>query len=367
MPASPRLHLGLTLCLLALLGGCEAPRKPRSPAQVRAELERLLPPATRDRPAWARDFQAAFSALKIEPHSSNLCAALAVTEQESGFSPDPSVPGLGRIALAEIERRAAKINVPLFLVHAALGLQSPDGKTYQQRLSAVRTERDLSEMFEDMIGSVPLGSRLLANANPVHTGGPMQVSIPFAENYSKTHEYPYPVDGSIRHEVFTRRGGVYFGVAHLLAYPTSYDKPLYRFADFNAGFYASRNAAFQKAVSVASGQSITMDGDLVRYRSKRKGVGATEAAVRSISWQLEMDDARIHRELQLGNSIRFEKSELYRRVFELAEERKRKPLARALMPRITLESPKITRKLTTEWFATRVDQRYRRCLARAGL
>jgi hypothetical protein len=35
------------------------------------------------------------------------------------------------------------------------------------------------------------------------------------------------------------------------------------------------------------------------------------------------------------------------------------------MPRIVLESPKITRELTTEWFATRVQQRYQRCIAKA--
>ena len=36
------------------------------------------------------------AALRIEPSAGNLCAVLAVTEQESSFRADPTVPGLGR-------------------------------------------------------------------------------------------------------------------------------------------------------------------------------------------------------------------------------------------------------------------------------
>ncbi|MFO6017688.1 DUF1615 family protein, partial [Pseudomonas aeruginosa] len=57
-------------------------------------------------------------------------------------------------------------------------------------------------------------------------------------------------------------------------------------------------------------------------------------------------------------------SALYRKVFALAESATGKTLPRAVLPGITLESPKITRKLTTAWFAKRVDERYQRCMAR---
>jgi hypothetical protein len=349
-----------------VVAGCTAPPPPPSPAQVRAQIVRLLPATLADRKGWATDIQAAFAALEIRPVVPNLCATLAVIEQESGFDADPVVPGLARIARAEIDRRAERLNVPQFVVRAALGFTSPDGQPYDARLAAVRTEQDLDRIYEDLIDSVPMGRRLLGGANPVHTGGPMQVSIGFAQNHAQARPYPYPVAGSLRREVFSRRGGVYFGIAHLLGYPTAYPRLLYRFADFNAGLYASRNAAFQQAVSRVSGIDLQLDGDLVRYGGGRNDIGPTEVAVRALASTLQLSHSQIHRALQQGRSQRFERSGLYKAVFALAERQAGRPLPRAVMPRIRLDSPKITRKLTTEWFATRVEKRYRSCMARAS-
>ena len=326
-----------------------------------------MPATVNDRAGWAADIQAALAALEIEPSAQNLCSALAITEQESTYSANPAVPGLGRIARTEIEQRAARYRIPAFAVRAALQMTSPNGDTWDTRIGAVRTEKELSDIFEDMISRIPVGKRLLARANPVRTGGPMQVSITFAEAHAKERPYPYTFDGSIRHEVFTRRGGMYFGIAHLLGYPAAYDKPLFRFADFNAGRYASRNAAFQNAVSVATGIPLDLDGDLIRYR-KSKGSGkvsATETAVLTLASKLAMTPGAIHRGLSEAHRQRFESSELYLRTFEIADQRNGTPLPRATLPRIRLHSPKITRKLTTEWFATRVNQRYNRCMAKA--
>ena len=233
---------------------------------------RLLPPNTDDRAGWAADIHAALATLELPSTPDNLCAVLAVTEQESSFRADPAVPGLPAIAWKEIDRRAEDAGVPKVAVRAALALTSPDGRSYAERIDAVKTERQLSEIFEDFIGMVPMGKTFFASRNPVRTGGPMQVSIAFAEAQVQTRRYPYPMRDSVRHEVFTRRGGLYFGTAHLLAYDAPYDKLLYRFADFNAGRYASRNAAFQNALSVASG--------LPRHARRRSAAARERCAAR---------------------------------------------------------------------------------------
>ncbi|EJM77277.1 MULTISPECIES: DUF1615 domain-containing protein [unclassified Pseudomonas] len=355
-----------SVAALLVLAGCgtqrtqEAPA--RTPKEVKAEIVRLLPTKTVDSQGWATDIYAAFAAQNIYPSTQNLCSVLAVTEQESTFQADPPVPGLGKIAREEIDRRAAKAHIPGLLVSGALQIRSSTGKSYSDRLNAARSEKELSAIFDDFIGRVPMGRTLFGGFNPVHTGGPMQVSIDFAEQQARG--YPYPVDGSIRHEVFSRRGGMYFGIAHLLGYPVSYKQPLYRFADFNAGWYASRNAAFQNAVSRASGIPLALDGDLVRYDSIMPGT--TELAVRTLGKQLGMRNPTIRDQLEKGKSLEFEDSTLYQRVFELAEKAEGRSLPRAVLPGIALQSPKITRKLTTAWFAKRVDERYQRCMALAG-
>jgi len=353
----------LALSGVVLLGGCakpEAVRPQRPPAEVRKQILRNIPASTADREGWATDIDAAFVALQIDTSVRSVCAALAVTAQESSFNADPVVPGLGRIAREEIDRRAEVHHIPQLLVKGALLVKSPDGRSYGDRLDSVRTERELSLIYEDLIGSVPLGRQLFADANPVRTGGPMQVSILFAEQHAEVHRYPWPSGNSIRDEVFTRRGGLYFGIAHLLGYPVSYDRMLFRFADYNAGFYASRNAAFQKALSIASGVPLALDGDLIRYDDSEPGT--TERAARDLGRRIDLSDSDIRHALEQGESIDFERSELYRRVFAQADQTAHAPQPRAVLPRIALESPKITRKLTTEWFATRVEKRYRTCL-----
>lgn len=367
-----RASAGLVSAGIALLAGCaNAPapdaRQQATPAEARALISRALPPSTPDRAGWATDIYAAFATLDMAPTAENVCAVLAITEQESGYRVNPSVPGLAAIAWREIDARADRAGVPTLLVHAALRLSSANGKSYAERIDAATTELDLSRVFDDIIDTVPLGKRLFGNWNPVHTAGPMQVSIAYAESHMRAKPYPYPMAGTVRDEVFTRRGGMYFGIAHLLGYPASYDALIFRYADFNAGHYASRNAAFQNAVSTASGIPLDLDGDMIAFgRDASQGPGQTELAVRILGKRLGFDEGAVHDALVKGETSDFERTTLYRRVFELADRSAARPLPRALLPNIRLQSPKITRKLTTEWFAKRVDERQKRCLARAA-
>ena len=338
-----------------------------SAEQGRALVAARLPNGVADRGGWAADVHAAFATLDIATTPSNVCAALAVIEQESGYTVDPVVPGLGRIARREIDRRAEQAGVPQIVVAAALRLESPDGRSYGERIDAARTERQLSETFEDFIGMVPLGRSVFGDRNPVRTGGPMQVSIAFAEAHAQDRTYPYALEDGVRREVFTRRGGLYFGIAHLLGYPADYDRLIYRYADFNAGRWASRNAAFQNALAVVSGLPLALDGDLLREGAAADhGPGETERAALALAARLDLGPAAVRRDLERGRDADFSRTRLYREVHALAERLQGRPLPRALVPRIALKSPKITRKLTTAWFAERVDARHRQCMARAA-
>jgi len=363
---------GLIAAVAVALAGCATPQKPApepppvrqakpaapvtlerravKPITGRALVVRLVPPNLEDKSGWADDIHASMRRLDIEPGAPNICAVVAVTEHESGFRVDPPVPNLAGLARKELERRRERAGIPKLMLRATLALPSSDGRSYRERLSQATTERHLSDLFEDLAGRLPVAKAFLDGHNPVRTGGPMQVSIRFAQEHAAAVPYPYPKDGSIRDEVFTRRGGLYFGIAHLLRYAAPYDDPIFRFADYNAGRYASRNAAFQKVLSELSATPLELDGDL----GAQTGRAALHLAAR-----LQMSPDDIRRDLALGATERFEQSRLYTGVFALAGQ-----APHAVLPEIALRTAKTTRMLTTDGFARRVAERYRACLAR---
>jgi hypothetical protein len=79
-----------------------------------------------------------------------------------------------------------------------------------------------------------------------------------------------------------------------------------------------------------------------------------------------MSDAQIRSDLEQSRQAGFGDTTLYQKLFALAEHRAGHPLARAVVPQIELTGPKITRHLTTEWYAERVNGRYQQCLRRGS-
>ena len=123
---------------------------------------------------------------------------------------------------------------------------------------------------------------------------------------------------------------MYFGIAHLLDYPAPYDRYLYRFADFNAGHYASRNAAFQRAVTRVSGIPLELDGDLLRYGSGQpaREPGGTELATRVLARRIDLDNQDIRRDLQRRKGVELRQTRLYKRVFDVGRRRERQSRCR---------------------------------------
>ena len=120
-------------------------------------------------------------------------------------------------------------------------------------------------------------------------------------------------------------------------------------------------------MSSAVGHALVLDGDLLPPGAKAGTTGETERAVagaRASGW--DSAPRRSGAISSRATSRRFEQTRLYERVFAQADRSEGRPVPRAVVPNIALKSPKITRKLTTEWFARRVDERFRRCLAKAA-
>jgi hypothetical protein len=371
----------LAATIVLVLVGCSSqpakeeikPSAPRKPAAKSAPIapkpkpltglpliNSLLPQKLTDRGGWAADMLSAFDALKIVPTKENVCAVIAEIEQESSFQAEPMVPGLSKIVRRELDARREKYSIPQWLMDSSLDRQSPDGRTYNQRIDTLKTENEVNTLYQDMTSEIPFGKDLLADYNPVHTGGPMQVGVTFANTYTAAKPYPYGVKTSLRNELFTRKGGLYFGMAYLLDYPAKYESLTYRFADFNAGIYSSRNAAFQKAVSSLSGITLDPDGDLLRYKdgvALEEPASQTMKALLAIAPRLNMDKTQIYRDLLQEKSPGFEQTSLYQKIFALAP-----AMPRACVPEIVLTSPKFTRKLTTVNYAKQVDGRYQRCM-----
>jgi len=338
------------------------------------------------RAGWAEAVVGALDEIGMLPTPDSVCQVLAVIEQESGYRENPQVPNLSKIVkegIASYGKRLGPLGPPL--VKGLLGAKGAgQTRSFAERFEASRTERDVDRVFRELVAhyereypkstkAVDLVSgivfdRRLADYNPITTAGSMQVSVRFARELAGRRGQED--EAAVREELYTREGGVRYGVARLLGYEASYEEPIHRFADFNAGLYASRNAALQEQLSTLTGAKLALDGDLLIYDADGTPSSKDSQTLRAFvafaaRHAPELDERRIRRDLRLEKSLELESTESYRALKQAYRAVTGKSPAYARIPELALSSPKLSRSRTTEWFARSVDRRCSDCLARA--
>jgi hypothetical protein len=358
------------LFVLLASSACVHSARLEAPSGLSAEeIAARIPSKVADRDGWARDLRVALDTNHLPADEEHVCAAIAVVDQESGFHANPEVPRLGAIARKALNEKAGGLG-PLAapLLTQALSLKGTDGRTFDARLSAVKTEADLDRLYRDLlaaerqahpvmvmateVGSELFSARDLDARNPITTAGSMQVSVHFAEEHARTLHRDTAV---VRDELYTRQGGLLYGSARL--FEGSKSGGPYRFADYNAGLYSSRNAAFQEQVAALTGSPLALDGDLLAYAPYSEDTQTTRALLKIPGTRLA--------DVRLEKSADFERTPTWQAVKAAYEAKRHKTPAYERLPDVELRSPKISRPLSTAWFAKSVQRRYEACIARA--
>jgi len=247
-------------------------------------------------------------------------------------------PSLARNRYARRARRRAE-------THRAwrAAIEVAHGRTYGERIDGARTEKDLSDIFEDFIAAVRW-PHLFEEKNP---------SEPRADAGQRCVRRT--ICGRVRILIRSRqcrRRAVY-----------APRKPLFRDRPPAPVLGALRSISLSLATSTqANMQAATPH---FRTRSARRrhqshprrridahGAGSKDPGApnsrRGSGAPAQPERERNTFRARAGQEPDFERSALYLRTFSLAEQTAKEPLPRALVPRIELHSPKIRRHLTTD-------------------
>lgn len=378
MPKFPFYIIGLSV----LLSACQQNTVPDTNLSA-SQVEKLIPQGVKEAHSWAKDMTDIMQTLNIERSKQNVCSVIAVVEQESTFVADPVVVGLGEKSLKEINQRLEeKLGKTLADVFRKVLRNKPTAEdNFLNRIKKVKTERELDELYREIftyfskeyhVSAVTGAAKIIGNdiserLNPITTLGSMQVHIDYAKNNKRSMMSAE----DLRRDLYSQYGGLYYGIHRLMLYPAAYEQPLYRFADYNSGMYSSRNAAFQKMLAKLSGAKISLDGDLLMYAKdgdpKREKSQTEQILIDYFAKQkIDFTERQIRFDLKREKTESFENTLTYKTVARLYGEKTGQYPPYAIMPEVVITGPKLSRDYNTNWFATRVDGRYQRCMAKAS-
>ena len=335
---------------------------------------------TKDPAGWASDLLDVLRLHGLPLSKENICSSIAVIDQESNFVANPAVAGLGSISEQALRDKFDRVPILGAIALAFLETTPGNADSYMSRIRSAKTERDLDMTYRAMVAEAAKQSSLgvvvssgilnrqIEGKNEINTIGSMQVSVGFAMNVAGHRRWlPMSLDDdyAVRDELYSRHGGMYYGVLQLLGYETGYDRKIYRFADYNAGRYSSRNAAFQTQIAVLSGKALASDGDLLLYDkdgTPEKTPSSSELALRKVL--PGFDGKQLRRDLLLEKENGFVETQTYKGLKQAYLQKTGTKPEFAMIPEIALNSPKIKHAMTTRNFAKSVDKRYQACMAR---
>lgn len=354
------------------------------------QIRKVIPTRVSERELWAKDIYDITEQLGIPQNKENVCTIIAVVDQESNFVANPHVPGLGTKAVKEVQDRFDEKfkdklgdsiggTVANYFQEVLKNQPTPEDN-YLKQMAKVSTEKELDELYREIFAHMAkhyhvsaltgaaklVGQDIGEKLNPITTLGSMQVHI----SYAKEHKRQSGNIAELRTDMYTRYGGLYYGIHRLMMYPADYDKPIYRFADYNSGRYSSRNAAFQKKINALSEIDLSLDGDLLLYGKNGNPKPEKSSSERELinlfaAQNVLITPKQIRSDLKHEKDDKFETTPTYKAVTELYEKTTGKKDFYAIMPEVVISGPKLSRDYNTNWFATRVNGRYQTCMQKA--
>ncbi len=372
-------QLSFTLAMPFALFGCnEVHEYINNDGLSTEEIRKLIPSHVNNRKSWATDISKIYDELKLTKNTQNICTAIAVIDQESNFVADPRVPNLGNASLKAIDDKLegmlGKQMAGVF--RQMLETRPTPQDSFIKQVKRVKTEKELDELYRkifDYFSSTykvaPLanitklsGQGIDERINPVTTLGSMQVHIDYARQYRRTNMS----DRELRSDLYSQYGGLYYGIHRLMVYQADYDKPLYRFADYNSGMYSSRNAAFQQRISTLTGETMEIDGDLLLYSDGSPALRKSHTETVLIDFLAKhnkgLSDRQIRSDLRKEKSKDFETTRTYQEMNEIFVEKFGRTPSYAIMPKVVISGPKLNNDYNTNWYASNVDRRYQSCM-----
>ena len=315
-----------------------------------------------DWPDWLDALNRVFHDLRLDCDDAGFLTLVLTTIQlESGIEADPLLPNTDLAAM--FSQRLEQLGNANPLV-ARMIQGSELNQALRDKLHAdtqrghVKRESDLVAYVQDDLrpwvrdylerqyGLPDALARLTVVAgipSPVHTLGPMQVNVTKAWRNARARGEAVESPAAMERLLLDRDTALVRGLTegvYLLHQSYGFyrerlaEEEAVRFAiaDYNAGEFSSRNAAFQARVAELSGQELALDGDLLIYQNgwPLQEPSRTEQAV--ISLMDGYGPAAVRQDLLLEKRQRFVETTTWERVCALYRERTGKPCLLGTIP-----------------------------------